>query len=433
MRFSLRRRNMLIALAVTFVLALAYSAQKVVEYEQNLRLFYADELFEDLPKLTKDLAAHGIESVPSSKKYRYQSDYMALACFNQGDVVWASMRAKMAQLTQLCRPRNNIPPSELIQLDNGRSVIAYNVSTVVDQQPAHIIFARDSADFEQAVERQQHRAVLRIILVLAVTAILFAFAFRLSLRPLDRFRNELDELITGKRRYLDEHIAVELNGIATAINELLEQGSNRQQRYQNAMNDLAHGLKTRLAACAALLDTPEHVQDLRAQLAQMDALVQYQLRRGLSGRVGLNRAGPDILPMLKPLVAMVEKLYQEKALAINVDIAEGLTFPGTRGEFLELIGNLLENAGKFCLKHIAIDANTLPGVFWLKVADDGPGIAPEQRRQVLQRGFRADQMVPGLGIGLSVCSDIVANLGGSITIHDSHMGGAEIRIELPRH
>lgn len=431
MRYSLRRRNLLIALAVTFVLTLAYSAQKVVEFEQNLRLLYADELFEDLPQLSEELANHGIASLPTVKKRQYQTEYIALACLDHGGVAWASQRAKAKGLTQLCAPHDEFVPSQRTELTNGDAVIVYNIDTTIDNRPAHIIFARDARDFDHAINRQIRRAVLRVVIVLIIAGILFALAFRISLRPLDRFRAQLAELSEGKRRYMDEDIAEELTGIATAINELLEQGSSRQQRYQNAMNDLAHGLKTRLAACNALLDNPQHDQALRIQLAQMDSLVQYQLRRGLSGRIGLNRSGPEVLPVLKPLVTMVERLYQDKHLDINVTLEQKLTFPGTRGELLELMGNLLENAGKYCLEHIDIEAGIATGMFWLTVADDGPGIPEAKRDSVLQRGFRADQIQPGLGIGLSVCADIVANLRGNIMISDSQRGGALLRVEIP--
>jgi two-component system sensor histidine kinase PhoQ len=66
----------------------------------------------------------------------------------------------------------------------------------------------------------------------------------------------------------------------------------------------------------------------------------------------------------------------------------------------------------------------------LAVEDDGPGIDPDRGRELLQRGVRADESVPGHGIGLAVVRDIASAYGGDVTIGRSPLGGARVALRL---
>ncbi|MDQ2696036.1 MAG: ATP-binding protein, partial [Pseudomonadota bacterium] len=67
----------------------------------------------------------------------------------------------------------------------------------------------------------------------------------------------------------------------------------------------------------------------------------------------------------------------------------------------------------------------------LEVEDDGPGIAADRRRAILQRGVRADPAVAGHGIGLAVVRDIVEEAyGGRLEIGSSGLGGARVQVEI---
>ncbi len=65
------------------------------------------------------------------------------------------------------------------------------------------------------------------------------------------------------------------------------------------------------------------------------------------------------------------------------------------------------------------------------VEDDGPGISEADRARVLQRGVRADEKVPGHGLGLAMVRDTVDLYGGSLSIEQSTLGGARISFSLP--
>jgi two-component system sensor histidine kinase PhoQ len=67
----------------------------------------------------------------------------------------------------------------------------------------------------------------------------------------------------------------------------------------------------------------------------------------------------------------------------------------------------------------------------LVIEDDGPGISAEDRARVLQRGVRADEKVPGHGLGLAMVHDTVDLYGGKLAIDASLLGGARFTVHLP--
>ena len=66
------------------------------------------------------------------------------------------------------------------------------------------------------------------------------------------------------------------------------------------------------------------------------------------------------------------------------------------------------------------------------VEDDGRGLPPERRAEVLQRGARLDESAPGSGLGLSIIDELAKAYGGSLALSDSSFGGLRLDIDLPR-
>jgi two-component system sensor histidine kinase PhoQ len=107
---------------------------------------------------------------------------------------------------------------------------------------------------------------------------------------------------------------------------------------------------------------------------------------------------------------------------------------GDSGDFLELAGNLVDNACKWCAARVRVSvavADKSSGGMRMTVADDGPGIPAEAAEALLQRGTRLDESTPGHGIGLAIVKDIAQSYGGELTIAQSDLGGAEITVTIP--
>jgi signal transduction histidine kinase len=126
-------------------------------------------------------------------------------------------------------------------------------------------------------------------------------------------------------------------------------------------------------------------------------------------------------------------MHADKELTIEVTASPALAFRGEREDLEEMAGNLIDNACKWAHSRIAVEAAPMDGArFLLRVADDGPGLEPEERARAMQRGERFDESVPGTGLGLAIVRDIAKLYGGNITLDESPLGGLEVKLELPR-
>ncbi len=126
----------------------------------------------------------------------------------------------------------------------------------------------------------------------------------------------------------------------------------------------------------------------------------------------------------------LQTAYAERNISVAVELPPELPARGDERDFMEILGNLLENAFKYTHSQIRVTAAPAPDV-GLCIDDDGPGIAAELRSEVLRRGARADEVQSGQGIGLSVVVELVASYQGELSIDDGELGGARVCVTLP--
>jgi two-component system sensor histidine kinase PhoQ len=265
-----------------------------------------------------------------------------------------------------------------------------------------------------------------------------------SLRPLRKISADLADIERGQRDQLeDDGYPSELHRLAFELNALIDSERERLERYRRSLGDLAHSLKTPLAILRSNLAEQKAAQNglaiaLEEQVQRMDDIVAYQLQRaGTSGFRAL--AKPiEVAPVVSALVDGLEKIHATKAVSCEFDVDSEARFYGSQGDLMELMGNLLENAFKWCQQRVFVEVHRTIGrggeqFLSMSVSDDGPGIAFDQREKVLNRGVRADEQTPGHGIGLAIVSDIVQAYRGSIDIEQSRLGGALIRLNFERH
>ena len=260
------------------------------------------------------------------------------------------------------------------------------------------------------------------------------------LRPLRQIEAEIGEIEEGKRASLSEKFPTELTGVARNMNLLIDNERARSDRYRNTLDNLAHSLKTPLAAIRSILaeqQSSELTARVEAQIERMNDIVRYQLRKPSS--VPSESFGVVAVPVdqeLKKLVDGLHKVYKDKSPDIAVDVPDDVRFRGDTGDFLELAGNLLDNACKWCTSKVSLEISPLKGTGFtsgamsLVVEDDGPGIPEESRDALLQRGMRLDENAPGHGIGLAVVKDIAQSYGGDVQIGESSLGGARIAVTV---
>ena len=278
----------------------------------------------------------------------------------------------------------------------------------------------------------------------AAVALIMLFSISLLmrgvLRPLRKIEEEISDIESGKRQELSDGYPTELTGVARNMNVLVGSERARSERYRNTLDNLAHSLKTPLAAIRAVLGEQQPSDGsnrIQAQIDRMNDIVRYQLRKPATyASESIAVVAVDIDTDLHRLVDGLRKVYKEKNPDITLDVAPGTKFRGDSGDFLELAGNLLDNACKWCASRVRLVIRPLAGngagsgAMQMQVCDDGPGIPKDVAEQLLQRGMRLDESAPGHGIGLAVVRDIAANYGGDISIDTSEWGGASITVKV---
>jgi len=375
-----------------------------------------------------------------------ESGLVAEIIDEQGKLIWQSV-------STLGMKR---PPLNVLGVDESRfqrlSVngsawfsFSYGIAWVDEQDKEHRYSFRvmESPEaFNQQAEQFRQTLIVWLTAAALILLVVQVMVLRWSLRPLRRIEAEVHQVERGEREQLTEDYPRELNGLAASLNLLLANERRHLQRYRNTLADLAHSIKTPLAVLRGASEADNEQQEISQLIAEevdkMDNIVEYQLQKAAAaGRKSLT-GGVEILPVARRLLASLSKVYRDKGISYQVNIDEPATFLGEEGDLMELIGNLLDNASKWCDTKVSITVKNTPSdndvVTHNKqviiIEDDGPGIAEEQAENLLQRGVRGDTLAPGHGIGLAVVREIVKAYGGELTITRSEMGGARVEIQL---
>ena len=268
-----------------------------------------------------------------------------------------------------------------------------------------------------------------------------SLVLRWSLAPLRRVSADLRAIERGLAQQLRGDYPRELRQLTDNLNGLLASSENHLKRYRDALGNLAHSLKTPLAVLRGALDGETNLDALRTiareQLSGMTHLIEYQLQRAAaSGRAPL-AAPVELLPVVRNIISALAKVYADKDITVALDIQAGIAFHGDAGDLTEMLGNLLDNAYKWCRGRIHIGARrqaasgALGAVLEIRIEDDGPGIAADMRARVLQRGVRADQTTPGHGLGLAMVQDTVLLYRGELDLDNGGHGGLRVSLRFP--
>lgn len=271
---------------------------------------------------------------------------------------------------------------------------------------------------------------MAVLLLLAQVA-----ALRWGLRPLRSAAEELATIEAGQKERLEGSYPHEIAQLTDNLNIFLSRERERQKRYRDALADLAHSLKTPLAVMRGALAEPPNgalAATVDEEVQKMERIVDYQLQRAATVGQSSKLAAPlAVGPIAARIADSLRKVHRDKQPEMQLAVDDSAVFRGDEGDLMELLGNLLDNACKWCRHTVRLGVASTDGELVLTVEDDGPGIEASLAEAILRRGIRADQAVPGHGIGLAVVRDIVQAYGGEIAIGTSALGGASFSVRLP--
>ncbi len=290
------------------------------------------------------------------------------------------------------------------------------------------LVVRDSQAYDQ--ELTAWLSIIFLVALLAQTLIL-----SWGLTPLRKMAKDLKAIEEGKSEKLVGNYPDEVKPVTTNLNQLIESERKQRERYRNTLGDLAHSLKTPLAVMRGA-ELEEHelysYQSLVSeQVERMDQIVQYQLSRAVKSQNRPLGKAVKVTPIIERMLSALGKVYRSKGVVSEVELAPELTFYGDERDLMEVLGNIMENAFKYGHSEVHVKGRQKDGELMLQICDDGPGVTPDMRKVILQRGARLDTSIQGQGIGLSVATDIISSYQGEIEVTDSPLGGTCFVIRFP--
>lgn len=280
-----------------------------------------------------------------------------------------------------------------------------------------------------------------LIILLCSTAI-FLFLMQLiilrwGLKPLHQLSDDLKEIQSGEKDELAGSYPKELRPLTSNLNHLLKVEQNQRNRYRNSLADLSHSLKTPISVIQGILykDTvnKEDLHYIQSQVSKMTNTIRYQLQRAVHGFQGLNINKIAISPMVNAVVDAMYKVYADKGLSIKLTLDQECYFQGDENDLMEILGNLIDNACKYCKNNVAIKIEHSDHTLVFYFSDDGAGIPALQREAILQRGVRLDTVEAGQGMGLALVKEILDAYQAEIDVSDSMLGGACFKIVFNTH
>jgi signal transduction histidine kinase len=279
------------------------------------------------------------------------------------------------------------------------------------------------------------------LLGLLGAGMLLAFTLQggIALGPIARARTALQELADGKRERIGGALPSELQALATRFDALLDEQRRGARLARERTADLAHGLRTALALLNAQIRELRDRGDgeMAQALEAISTSIEQRMARELA-RVYIEGPKPHSAPLaLRPVVERVTGAFARtsrgEALVWQQHIPQQVMAEIEEGDFIELLGVLLDNATKWSAGRIGIGLHLAQGVVRLSVEDDGPGIPLQDRRAALTRGVQLNSHKSGTGIGLAVARDIALAYGGEVDLADSALGGLCVQVRLPQH
>ncbi len=310
------------------------------------------------------------------------------------------------------------------------------------EEGRYLVQVAANADVIQTQIERFEDALAATFLVLAIALIdSTALAVRFGLRPLRVLRERLAAIRRGEAERISGEFPQDVAPLAAEINLLLDANRGVVERARTQVGNLAHALKTPLSVMVNEADSnsPTLADKVREQAGVMRRQVGFYLDRArAAARARAAGAATEVRPVIDGLVRTFEKVYRDRALSFSIEAQDGLRFRGEPQDLTDLIGNLLDNAGKWARARVVIRAERDPApdaagrrFFTAAIDDDGPGLDPQARAAALERGRRLDESRPGSGLGLSIVLDLASIYGGSLRLEESPLGGLRASLRLP--
>lgn len=261
----------------------------------------------------------------------------------------------------------------------------------------------------------------------------------LGLLPLRRVRRELEAMERNPAERLSDQHPAEIAALTNAINALADARSEDLARARRRAGDLAHALKTPLAALAAqnrlarAAGATEAADAIEQTLGAAAAVLEAEMARA---RAAASRFGGGVeatcpATLIEGLFAVLERTEHGMNLVFDLDVPADWRIRIDSDSFAEILGNILDNAARHARRVVRVTGALDGTAIDFLIDDDGPGIPDERRAEVMRRGVRLDESGGGHGLGLAIVADLAEATGGAVTLEEAPDRGLRVRLRWP--
>jgi len=291
------------------------------------------------------------------------------------------------------------------------------------------------------------RTLLPFFVLLPVLGLLTWWLVGRGLQPLGRLAQSVQARTPDSLDVLPENdVPEEVRPLVASLNDLLTRLKAALDAQRAFVGDAAHELRTPLTALqlqTQLVERAASEEDRSAALADL----KQGLRRAahtVQQMLTLARQEPDasqetmtdvrLADVVRESVTEHLRLAEARQIDLGVVASdEAAVVRGDAGALKILLANLIGNALRYVPEGGRVDVSCLlaDGVGCLEVADNGPGIPPEDRERVFDRFFRRGSG-SGAGLGLAIVGTIARRHGAEVELGDADGGGLRVRVTFPR-
>ncbi|WP_018403702.1 ATP-binding protein [Marinobacter gelidimuriae] len=319
--------------------------------------------------------------------------------------------------------------------DLPSDILAYQKSFFVKDTPITVIVSEDMGALQNSqAELHAWTAIVSILLIFLLVGVIW-FGINLSMRPVVSLQAALKRLQSGEISRIDADAPEEFQPLVQQLNQLLDSLDQRLERSREALANLSHSVKTPIAAVRQVLEDTSRPLDeslrheMGSRLSDIDRQLEAEMRRS---RFAGPQVGKSAYPVkqARDLLWMLGRLYPEKSFELSTSLTEEFRWPIEEHDLNEILGNLLDNAGKWSKGCVELSLEQRSGLAQIVVTDDGSGVSESDQVHLGQRGRRLDEQTPGHGLGLAIVREIVARYGGETCFSNGSKGGLKVLIEI---
>lgn len=365
-----------------------------------------------------------------------------------GDCLWQIFDAQ-GKLLYATKGQTTNP----LPVQKGRKILAringklFFVSAI-DAGPWHVRLAKPKLNDKTVLGWISIEMIPSLLLAFPLVLLPVWFGISRGLRPLRQLKEHLARRDPDDLSPLGIDMRYpELAQVTIAFDGVLAKLRRKVERERAFVQDAAHELRTPMAVISAqahVLARANDPDDRRQAEAALDNAIARasHLTQQLLALAALDHAAAkdkqlvDVAALLQQMLAQLAPAAIASQVDLSLDAPERLVLSIELPSLQSIIQNLLDNAFKYGRDGGHIEVRLSEHKAWIEfeVADDGPGIAPEDRPRVFERFYRGKgHDAPGTGLGLAICHEAVLALGGSLSLKEGLNGkGASFVVRLPR-